>query len=68
MEKTILKWTLKTGLEGVDRIRLAQVRDKWQVFCVYCNENCGSVKSVNVVSRLTTASFLRIAPPTDLVR
>jgi hypothetical protein len=32
MEKTILKWTLKTGLEGVDGIHLAQVRDKWQVF------------------------------------
>ena len=32
MEKTILKWALKTGLEGVDRIHLAQDRDKWQAF------------------------------------
>jgi len=32
IEKIILKWTLKTGLEGVDRIHLAQVRDKWQAF------------------------------------
>jgi hypothetical protein len=32
MEKTILKWTLKMGSEGMDRIHLAQVKDKWQVF------------------------------------
>lgn len=37
-------------------------------FCVYCNENRGSIKLVNVVSRLTTVSFLRIALLTDLVR
>ena len=27
--KTIIKWMLKTGLEGIDLIKLLQKRDKW---------------------------------------
>jgi len=41
--KTILKWVLKTGLEGIDLIKLIQKRDQWWPL-VKSNQLLGSTK------------------------
>lgn len=41
--KTILKWVLKTGLEGIDLIKLIQKRDQWWPL-VKSNQLFGSTK------------------------
>jgi hypothetical protein len=56
--KTILKWMLKTGLEGIDPIRLLQKRDKWWPL-VKSSQPLGSTKFREFHDELRNNSILK---------